>query len=136
MKSTPDSLGRSLSVGLALVALLVVAVLSSFCQEGSGPRHACGASVALRDMTPAIHGQSPPAGTPSTPAPSPASGVADAPEDEVEGGDPSGLRFSTAWRPAKRVCEGASGPALGCRDSVSALVARAADYGRLCRRLL
>lgn len=134
--SITDSIDRPPSFALVLAAGFIVALWSLSWLEGSARSHGDATAVALHAATPAMRGQSPPADTPSTPVPFPVCGVAEVLEDEVECGGPSALRFSAACRPQKRSIEGGSGHGLGRLEAVFALLARAADYGRLCRRLL
>lgn len=133
MKSIADSFGRSRA--FAPVIAVAIALSSFFLLEGVGRTGACVSQAAVRAATPAIQADCVPVGRPANPAPlSAPCGLVDSVEDEVETGDPQSLRFIASWRPARRTGESVAGP--GRRASVSALLARAADFGRLCRRLL
>lgn len=132
--SISDIIGRSLpsarAIAVTIVALFSLGFLVSFER-----RESVAIGLSSRDLTPAVSGHSAPADRPSTPSAAlPFSGIFDPVEEESEGGDLSELRFVAERGAAKRAEERAARP--DHPGSTTALVARAADYGRLCRRLL
>lgn len=137
MRSLFDIIDRSLSSANALAVAIVVLQLSLFCMGFCGSNDSFVNPVSRHGATQVIHGQSLPTDRPLTPSPLlPAHVAADFVEDEVESEDPFGPRFSITWQPVKRADARVAGLGLFHRASVTALLARAADYGVLCRRLL
>lgn len=134
MASISDIVGRSLPSARAIAGMLF-ALLSLGFLAAFEPSDSVAMAVSIHDPTPAVSGHPAPADRPSPSTASlPSSGIFDSVEEESEGGDVAGLRFIARRGAAKRAEARAAGPDYP--GSVTALLARAADYGRLCRRLL
>ena len=129
-RSFTRSLAMVVAIGLGLVWLASVSI-------GVGAEAPLSAAGFGHRATSSMQGHPADQGSPRATLPVLPEGLlAESVEDEVDSVDPSGSRFPGAARSGHAAARTADEALSRQREDVGPLLARAADHGRLCRRLL